>query len=409
MMSRKEHYIVGLDIGTSKVCALIGELREDGILSVIGYGTVESKGVSRGVVVAMEPVIECIKKAVGDAELMSGVSIEKVFVGISGSHIIGFNSRGVITVSSQGRKVTRDDINRVLEASKNISIPQDKYLLHVIPQEFIVDDHPSIIDPMSMLCSKLEVNAHIVTCSNIALRNLVECVNRAGIPKVVPVLEQLAGSIGVLREDEKKLGVALIDIGGGTSSLAVFDNGSLWHTFVLPMGGNNFTNDISIGVRTSLEEAERIKKKYASASPTFVSEDETIEIQTVGGATRKVLSKQIINEIVKPRAEEIFVKIKDELRRVDLYQYLTAGIVITGGGALLEGMADMAQAIFDLNVRIGKPYGAEGLNDVIDNPVFASSVGLVKHGSESLKLGEKYDLDKSWLKRVVNKIIMIFE
>lgn len=408
-MARKERYIAGLDVGTSKICALVGELREDGVLSVTGYGTTESKGVLRGVVVAMDPAVECIKKAVEEAELMSGTNIEKLYVGISGSHIIGFNSRGIITVTSQGRAITKDDVNRVLEAAKNISIPQDKHLLHVIPQEFIVDNQGSIVDPLGMICSKLEVNAHIVTSSNIALRNLVECVNRAGIPKVIPVLEQLAGSIGVLREDEKKLGVALIDIGGGTSSLAVFDNGSLWHTFILPVGGNNFTNDISIGVRTSLDEAERIKKKYASASPTFSSEDETIEIQTVGGTSRKVISRQIISEIVKPRAEEICSKIKDELLRVDLNQYLTAGIVITGGGALLEGMPDMAQAIFDLNIRIGRPFGIEGLSEVIDNPIYATSVGLIKHGAESLKMEGRYEAESTFVDRMLSKFKKIFE
>ncbi len=409
-MKRRERYIAGLDIGTSKIYALVAELREDGVLSGIGYGMAETRGgFNRGRVSAMEPVISGIKQAIRDAELMANVSIEKVYTGISGSHIIGVNSRGVITVSSQSRKVTRDDINRVLEAAKGITFPVGSCLLHVIPQEFIVDEQGGIVDPIGMLCRKLEVNAHIVSCSSIVLNNMIECINRAGIPKVVPVLEQLAGSIAVLQDDERKLGVAMVDIGAGKSSLAVFDSGSLLHTYTLPIGGVNFTQDIAIGIKTSVDEAERIKKKYASASPNFFVEEETIEVPTVGGTGRKILSRQIINEIVKPRAEEIFSKIKDELRRVDLYQYLTSGIVLTGGGALLEGIADMAQAVLDLNVRIGKPFGLDGLSEETDHTQFSTCVGLVKYGAESLKLKEKYELDKSLMNRVIDLLKNIFD
>jgi len=408
-MSKRERYITGLDIGTSKITALVAELRDDGTLSAIGYGTADTKGgFVRGKVAAMDPVIDGIKKAIDSAELMANVSIDKVFVGISGSHIIGLNSRGMITISSQSRKVTREDINRVLEASKKVQIPSGNTLLHVIPQEFIVDEHGGIVDPIGMLCHKLEVVSHLVTCSSIVLENIIECINRAQIPKVVPVLEQLASSISVLQEDEKKLGVALIDIGAGTSSVAVFDGGSLWHTYTLPIGGINFTADISIGIRTSFDEAERLKKKFASAAPNFLSEEETVEVQTVGGSGRKVLSRQIINEIVKARAEEIFSVVKDELKRVDLYQCLTAGVVLTGGGALLEGMPEMAQAILDLNVRTGKPFGIDDLNDEIDSPAFATVTGLVKYGAESLKLQEKHELDQSLFKKIANFFKVIF-
>lgn len=409
-MAKRDRYIIGLDIGTSKVCILVCELRDDGVLSVLGWASAPTGGgFDRGKVSAMDPVIEAIKKVVNEAELMSNVVIDKVFASVGGTQVIGLNSRGVITVSSQCRRVTRDDINRVLEASKGITIPANNSILHVIPQQFIVDDQAGIVDPIGMLCRKLEVNSHIVACNNIALGNIIECINRAGIAKVIPVLEQLADSMAVLQEDEKSLGVAVVDLGAGTSSLAVFDASSLWHSYSWPIGGINFTSDIAIGIRTSVEEAERIKKKYASASPTFYVEEETIEVHMVGGSGRRVLSKQIVNEIVKPRAEQIFLLIKDELKRVDLLEYLTAGIVLTGGGAMLEGLVDNAQAIFELNIRIGKPMGIEGLNNEIDDPAFATVIGLVKYGAESIKLQEKYEIDKSLLRRLIDGVKLIFK
>lgn len=408
-MAKRGGYIVGLDVGTSKVCILVCELRDDGVLSVLGWASAPTGGgFDRGKVSAMEPVIEAIKKVVSEAELMSNIVIDKVFASVGGTQVIGLNSRGVITVSSQCRRVTRDDINRVLEASKGITVPANNSILHVIPQEFVVDDQNGIADPIGMLCRKLEVNSHIVACNNIALGNVIECINRAGIAKVVPVLEQLADSMAVLQESEKKLGVAVVDIGAGTSSLAVFGSGSLWYSCAWPIGGINFTSDIAIGIRTSVEEAERIKRKYASASPTFCADDETIEVHMVAGSGRRVLSRQIINEIAKPRAEQIFSKIRDELKKVDLLNHLTAGIVLTGGGAMLDGLVDHAQAIFDLNVRIGKPMGIEDLNNEIDNPAFSTVVGLVKYGAESIKLQEKYELNKSLLRRIIDAVKLIF-
>lgn len=408
-MAAKEKYLLSLDIGSSKVCALIGELKEDGTINLIGYGIEESNGVKRGVIISIEKAVECIKRVIEEAELMAGVDLDKAYVGISGSHIRGFNSRGVITISSKGRQVVREDINRVLEAAKKITIPQDKHLLHVIPQEFIVDDQKNIIDPLGMICTRLEVNVHIVTCSSVALRNLIECVNKAGIPKVVPVLEQLATSIAVLKESEKNLGVALIDIGGGTSSLAAFDNGSLWHTYVLPIGGILFTSDLAVGLRTPMEEAEKIKKKYGTVALSYVGEDDTIEVPSIAGSAKRFISRQIINEIIKPRAEELFTNIKEELKRVDLYQCLTAGIIITGGGSLLDGMTDMAEAIFDLNVSIGKPYGVDGLTTVIDSPIFSTAVGLIKYAAEEIKNKEKLASQKGLINRLKSVMKLIFE
>lgn len=405
----KEKHFLSLDIGSSKVCALIGELKENDTIAIIGYGEIDSDGVQKGVIVSIEKAVKCIKKALEEAEIMAGTSLEKAYVGISGSHIRGFNSRAMITISSKGRAIVREDINRVLEAAKKITIPQDKHLLHVIPQEFIVDDQKNIADPLGMICTKLEVYVHLVTCSSIVLRNLIECVNRAGIPKVVPVLEQLAASAAVLKEEEKNLGVALIDIGGGTSSLAVFDNGSLWHTFVLPIGGILFTSDLAVGLRTPIAEAEKIKKKYGSVSPSYLGEDDTIEVPSIAGSAKRFISRQIINEIVKPRAEELFIKIKDELKRVDLYQYLTAGIVLTGGGSLLDGITDFAQAIFDLNVSVGKPYGVEGPPPAVDNPAFSTAVGLIKYAAEEIKNKEKLASEQSFFNKLKSKIKLLFE
>ncbi|HEY4491110.1 MAG TPA: cell division protein FtsA, partial [Acidobacteriota bacterium] len=277
-MAKKDHYLVGLDIGTTKVCMLVAEVRDDGTIDIIGMGSCDSKGLRKGVIINVDPTVECIKKAAEEAELMAGINIEEAYVGIAGEHIVGSNSRGMISINSKDHVISRDDINRVIEAAKTIPIPNDKDILHVLPQEFMVDGQGEITDPLGMNGSRLEVNVHVVTCGGTQLQTLLTCVNKAGIEVEDTVLEQLASSEAVLTQDEKELGVALVDIGGGTTDLAVFEKQSLWHTFIRSVGGDHFTSDIAVGLRTPIGEAERIKKKYGCAIASLIEDEETIEV-----------------------------------------------------------------------------------------------------------------------------------
>jgi cell division protein FtsA len=379
-MAKKDRYIVGLDIGTTKVCILVAEIRDDGALDIIGMGSSDSKGLRKGVIINVDPTVECIKKAVEEAELMSGISIEEAYVGIAGEHIIGSNSRGMISINSKDHIISREDINRVIEAAKTIPIPSDKDILHVLPQEFMVDGQDEIGDPMGMSGNRLEVNVHVVTCGITQLQTLLTCVNRAGIEVADTVLEQLASSEAVLTPDEKDLGVALIDIGGGTTDLAIFEKQSLWHTFIRSIGGDHFTSDIAVGLRTPIGEAERIKRKYGCALSSLIEDDETIEVPSVGGRKPRYMSRQILCDIIQPRAEELFGIIKEEVERMGFTRSLNSGIVLTGGGALLEGMAEIAERIYDCPVRIGEPSGVGGLIDVIKSPIYSTAVGLIIYG-----------------------------
>lgn len=379
-MAKKDRYIVGLDIGTTKVCVLVAEIRDDGALDIIGMGTSDSKGLRKGVIVNVDPTVECIKKVVEEAELMSGISIEEAFVGIAGEHIMGSNSRGMISINSRDHVISRDDINRVIEAAKQIPIPTDKDILHVLPQEFMVDGQDEIGDPLGMSGNRLEVNVHVVTCGTTQLQTLLTCVNKAGIEVADTVLEQLASSEAVLTPDEKELGVALIDIGGGTTDLAIFEKQSLWHSYIRSIGGDHFTSDIAVGLRTPMGEAERIKKRYGCALSSLIEEEETIEVPSVAGRKPRYMSRQILCDIIQPRAEELFMIMKDEIDRMGLVRSLNSGVVLTGGGSLLEGMVEIAERIFDLPVRIGKPVGVGGLIDVINSPVYSTAVGLIIYG-----------------------------
>lgn len=379
-MAKKDRYIVGLDIGTTKVCVLVAEIRDDGALDIIGMGTSDSKGLRKGVIVNVDPTVECIKKVVEEAELMAGISIEEAFVGIAGEHIMGSNSRGMISINSRDHVISRDDINRVIEAAKQIPIPTDKDILHVLPQEFMVDGQDEIGDPLGMSGNRLEVNVHVVTCGTTQLQTLLTCVNKAGIEVADTVLEQLASSESVLTPDEKELGVALIDIGGGTTDLAIFEKQSLWHSYIRSIGGDHFTSDIAVGLRTPMGEAERIKKRYGCALSSLIEEEETIEVPSVAGRKPRYMSRQILCDIIQPRAEELFMIMKDEIDRMGLVRSLNSGVVLTGGGSLLEGMVEIAERIFDLPVRIGKPVGVGGLIDVINSPVYSTAVGLVIYG-----------------------------
>lgn len=394
-MAKKDRYIVGLDIGTTKVCILVAEIRDDGALDIIGMGSSDSKGLRKGVIINVDPTVECIKKVVEEAELMSGISIEEAYVGIAGEHIIGSNSRGMISINSKDHIISREDINRVIEAAKTIPIPSDKDIMHVLPQEFMVDGQDEIGDPMGMSGNRLEVNVHVVTCGTTQLQTLLTCVNRAGIEVADTVLEQLASSEAVLTPDEKDLGVALIDIGGGTTDLAIFEKQSLWHTFIRSIGGDHFTSDIAVGLRTPIGEAERIKRRYGCALSSLIEDDETIEVPSVGGRKPRYMSRQILCDIIQPRAEELFGIIKDEVERMGFTQSLNSGIVLTGGGALLEGMSEIAERIYDCPVRIGEPSGVGGLIDVIKSPIYSTAVGLIIYGYRT----RDYRRDRSGIRR----------
>jgi cell division protein FtsA len=377
----KNSYVVGLDIGTKKVAAIIGEITEDRKVEVIGIGTAESKGLRKGVVVNLEATTSAIKKAQEEAELMAGVEIDSAFVGISGAHIKSFNSRGVIAVSGKNREITREDIRRVIDQSKAVSIPPDRDIIHVIPQEFVVDEQDGIKAPLGMSGIKLEVNVHIITSAITSVQNLRTCVERAEIEIEQVVLNQIAAASAVLTHDEKELGAGLIDIGAGTTEVAIFERGSLWYTSIIPIGGDNFTNDIAVGLRTPIPEAEKIKKKFGCVAVPTVDEQETIEVPSVGkGRKPRVLSRQILSDIIQPRAEEIFRLVDGDIKRMGYEKSLNSGIVITGGTALLEGLEEVAEEIFDLPVRRGDPAGVSGLIDRVSTPDYATAVGLILYG-----------------------------
>jgi cell division protein FtsA len=377
----KNSYIVGLDIGTKKVAAIIGEITEDRKVEIIGIGTADSKGLRKGVVVNLDATTSAIKKAQEEAELMAGVEIDSAFVGISGAHIKSFNSRGVIAVSGKNREITREDIRRVIDQSKAVSIPPDREIIHVIPQEFIVDEQDGIKAPLGMSGIKLEVNVHIITSAITSVQNLKTCVERAEVEIEEVVLNQIATADSVLTHDEKELGVGLVDIGAGTTEVAIFERGSLWYTSIIPIGGDNFTNDIAVGLRTPIPEAEKIKKKFGCVSSPALDEQETIEVPSVGKARKpRVLSRQILADIIQPRAEEIFRLVDNDIKRMGYEKSLNSGIVITGGTALLEGLEEVAEEIFDLPVRRGDPMGIGGLVDRVSTPDYATAVGLILYG-----------------------------
>lgn len=382
----KNGYIVGFDIGTKKIAAIIGEITEEKKIEIIGIGTAESKGLRKGVVVNLDTTVEAIKKAQEEAELMAGVEIDSAFIGLSGAHIKSFNSRGVIAVSGKNREISREDIKRVVDQSKAVSIPPDREIIHIIPQEFVVDEQDGIKDPLGMSGIKLEVNVHIVTGAITSVQNLRTCIARAGIEIEHLVLNQIATSASTLTHDEMELGVGLIDIGGGTTEVAIFERGSLWYTAIIPIGGDNFTNDIAVGLRTPIPEAEKIKKKFGCVTSPIEDEQETIEVPSVGrGKKPRILSRQILADIIHPRAEEIFRLVDNDIKRMGYEKSLNSGIVLTGGTALLEGLEEIAEEIFDLPVRRGDPSGIGGLVDRVSTPDYATSVGLILYGYSQWK------------------------
>jgi cell division protein FtsA len=376
-VARRERYVVGLDVGTSRVTAVVGESMDDGTLDVVGIGVAESRGIKRGVVVNVDAAVDSIKKAIEEAELMAGVEIDSVHLALSGPHIKGFNSRGVIAVAGKNREITRDDVRRAIDAAKAVALPTGREILHVLPQDFVVDEQDGIGAPVGMTGARLEVNVHIVTGAVSSTQNLIACVNRAGVTVADTVIEQLAASESVLTQDEKELGVALVDIGGGTADLAIFERGSLWHTGVVAVGGDHFTSDIAVGLRTPMPDAEKVKRKSGGALSSMVDEDDTIDVASVGGRKPRLMARRILSEILQPRAEEIFHLVWDEIRRAGYEKALNSGIVLTGGGSILEGMPEIAEQIFDLPIRRGAPMDVGGLADHISSPTFATPVGLV--------------------------------
>ncbi len=399
-MAKPSNVIVGLDIGTTKICCIIGEINDQGGLDVIGIGTHPSKGLRKGVVVNIESTVESIKNATEEAELMSGFEIESVYVGIAGGHIKGFNSHGVIAVKN--KEISEADVNRVIDAAKAVAIPMDREVIHVIPQEYIVDDQDGIKTPLGMSGVRLEAKVHIVTGAVTSAQNIVKSVTRAGLRVNDIVLEQFASSKAVLSSDEKELGVAMIDIGGGTSDLAIFFQEAIKHTSVLAIGGNHVTNDIAIGLRTPTSEAERIKKEYGCALMSLIDEKETIEVPSVGDRENRILSRHLLSEIIEPRLDELFTLIKMEIAKSGHNELITSGIVLTGGSAIMAGMVEVAEKIFELPVRRGIPKSIGGLVDVVNSPMYATAVGLLFYGMEKIKTGESRNLAGT---KVFNKVL----
>jgi cell division protein FtsA len=380
-MSRtEEKYIVALDIGTSKVCALVGEINDRGQLEIIGKGTSPMKGTRRGNIINLDQGIEAVKKAVDEAEVMAGLQIESAYVGVAGDHIRSVNSRGVVSVMGKHKEIGREDIDRVIEASKSINIPGELELLHVIPREFVVDGQDGIHDPLGMTATRLEANVHIVTGARTHNQNVLTCVNKAGIAVQELVLEQLAAAEAVLTQDEREMGVLLMDLGGGTTDYAVFLEGNVIHTNVLPVGAGHFTSDISVVLRTPMEDAERIKKRYGCALGSLVTEDDPIEVPTVGGRAPKILSRQELTGILEPRAAEIAKLVYRDLEKVGLDKEIRSGVVLVGGGAEMDGIVEMVEQVFDQQARKGMPRGVGGLADTVSGPEWAAASGLLLWG-----------------------------
>lgn len=380
-----ENMIVALDIGTSKVVALVGEMGDDGKLSVIGIGKHPSRGMKKGVVVNIDATIDAIQRAVEEAELMAGVNIQTVYTGIAGSHIRSMNSHGVVAI--RDKEVGAADVERVMDSARAIAIPADQRILHVLPQEFIIDDQGDIREPIGMSGVRLEANVHIVTSAQSAAQNIVKCVERCGLDVDDVILEQVASSYAVLQDDERELGVCIVDIGGGTTDIAVFLNGAIHHTAVISVAGDQVTNDIAVAIRTPTVHAETIKIKYGSALRQFV-EDEEIEVPGVGEREPRAMSTQTLASVIEPRYEELFLMILDELRRSGFDSRIGAGIVLTGGSSSMKGVVELAEEVFHMPVRIGVPRDIGGLKGEVENPMHSTGVGLLLYGAMQQVYGE---------------------
>lgn len=382
---QQKQMLVGLDIGTSKVVCMVGELNANGTIEIVGLGSHPSRGLKKGVVVDIESTVQSIRRAVEEAELMAGCKIHSVHVGIAGSHIQSENSNGIVAV--RDREVTAMDIERVLEAARAVSMPQDKRILHVIPQEFLVDNQEGIKEPIGMSGVRLEVKVHVVTGALNAIHNIERCVERCGLQVDSVILEQLASSYAVLMDDERELGVCLVDIGGGTTDIAIFTDGAIRHTAVIPIAGDQVTNDIASALRTPTQHAEQIKIKYACALRQLAKADENIKVPSVGDRPARDLSRQSLAEVVEPRYDELFTLIQNEVRRSGFEELIASGIVLTGGTSKMEGAIDLAEEIFHMPVRLAKPHGFSGFAEISSNPIYSTAVGLLLYaGSQQKKL-----------------------
>lgn len=380
-----KNLIVVLDIGTSKIAALVGEVTPEGEIEVVGFGSHPSRGLKRGVVVNIESTVQSIQRAVEEAELMAGCEIHSTFTGIAGSHIKSLNSHGIVAI--RDREVNQNDVDRVIEAAKAVAIPADQQILHILPQEFIIDHQEGVREPVGMSGVRLEAKVHIVTGAVSAAQNITKCVRRCGLQIGDIILEQLASSHAVLTEDEKELGVCLVDIGGGTTDIAIFTEGSIRHTAVIPIAGDNVTNDVAVALRTPAQYAEEIKIESGSVRTEGIDPLDTIEVPSVAHRSPREATKVALARVVHARYQELFELIRAEIRRSGFEALMTTGIVLTGGGSKMDGIAELAEEIFNMPVRVGKPHGVKGLADVRENPSYATGVGLLLYGHQSQSNG----------------------
>lgn len=395
-MSKKEmerNLIVGLDIGTSKVVAIVGEITNEDGIHIIGLGSHASTGLKKGVVVNIESTVQSIQRAIEEAELMAGCQIHSVFTGIAGSHIKSLNSSGVVAI--RDGEVNPQDVERVIDAARAVAIPADQRILHILPQEFIIDAQEGIREPIGMSGVRLEAKVHMVTGAVSAAQNIIKCVNRCGLEVDDVILEQLASSYAILTEDEKELGVCLIDIGGGTTDIAIFTEGAIRHTAVIPIAGDQVTNDIAVALRTPTQHAEDLKLKYACALRQLTNLDETIEVQGVGDRPARRLSRQTLAGVVEPRYEELFNLIQAELRSSGYEEVIAAGIILTGGASKMEGLVELAEEVFHIPVRLGLPQRVSGLSDVVQNPIYSTGVGLLLYGKQQQQMHLSLNLNNS--------------
>ncbi|MCK5898688.1 MAG: cell division protein FtsA [Methylococcales bacterium] len=376
----ERNIVVGLDIGTSKVAAIVGEYDVDDDLEIIGIGTAPSRGLKKGVVVNLESTVHSIQRAVEEAELMAGCQIQSVYAGIAGNHIKSLNSHGIVAI--RDKEVKQHDIDRVIDSARAVAIPADQKILHILPQEFVIDQQDGIKEPIGMSGIRLEAKVHMVTGSESAAQNIIKCIRRCGLNVDDIVLEQLASCTSVLTDDEKELGVLLCDIGGGTTDIAIFADGAIKHTAVIPIAGDQVTNDIAVALRTPTKNAEQIKCQYACALTSLTSNEELIEVPSIGERSPRKISTENLSEVVEPRYEELMLLVQAELRRSGYEDLITAGLVLTGGSSKVKGLAQLAESIFHIPVRVGMPQHVSGLTDVVQNPIYSTGVGLLLYGRE---------------------------
>ena len=382
----ERNLIVGLDIGTSKVAAIVGEINENGDVEVIGIGSTPSRGLKKGVVINLESTVNSIQRAVEEAELMAGCEITSVYAGIAGSHIKSLNSHGIVAI--RDKEVSQYDIDRVIDSARAVAIPADQKIIHILPQEFIIDLQAGIKEPIGMSGIRLEAKVHMVTGSVSAAQNIIKCIRRCELEVDDIVLEQLASCSSVLTEDEKELGVCLIDIGGGTTDIAIFSQGAIKHTAVIPIAGDQVTNDIAVALRTPTKNAEEIKRAHACALTQLADANEMIDVASIGDRPSRKISKQNLAEIIEPRYEELMLLVQAELRRSGYEGLITAGIILTGGSSKVTGLIDLAEEIFHMPVRLGVPQHVMGLTDVVQNPMHSTGVGLLLYGRDHLASGD---------------------